>query len=314
MGMSLKLIRRYVWLVNTIRQAKQITLEEINKKWMDDRTLRNEDEGKIPERTFHRHRQAIADLFGLDIQCRRNNGNTYYIENEETLNSPSFTSWIFNAFSIDNHLMRNKELAKCIMFEETPGGMEYLPSIIEALIDNRIIRIVYLRFKKAEPMEWEVAPYGIKQSGKRWYLIGKSVAFDRLTVFALDRIEELTITEETFNPDPAHDIKTYFDEVIGVNMDDDYDCEPIVLRVYGQQRDYIETLPLHKTQRLQCRTKEYSDYEFKLRPEYEFQHRILQLGFDAEVLSPQWLRDEIKWQAEEILKRYSTLPNNLQQT
>ena len=107
--MSLKLIRRYVWLVNTIRQTKQITLEEINKKWMDDRTLRNEDEGKIPERTFHRHRQAIADLFGLDIQCRRNNGNTYYIENEETLNSPSFTSWIFNAFSIDNHLMRNKE-------------------------------------------------------------------------------------------------------------------------------------------------------------------------------------------------------------
>ena len=52
------------------------------------------------------------------------------------------------------------------------------------------------------------------------------------------------------------------------------------------------------------REKEYSEYSFRLRPEYEFQHEILKMGFNAQVLSPQWLRDEIKWQAEEILKLY----------
>ncbi|MDE6693701.1 MAG: WYL domain-containing protein, partial [Muribaculaceae bacterium] len=67
MATSVRLIRRYAWLIDTIRQAKCITLEEINRKWMEEKSLRLEDEGEIPERTFHRHRQAIADIFGIDI-------------------------------------------------------------------------------------------------------------------------------------------------------------------------------------------------------------------------------------------------------
>lgn len=80
MATSVRLIRRYVWLVDTIRRAGNVTLEEINRKWMEERTLRLESERDLPERTFHRHRQAIADIFGIDILCNRYNGNTYYIE------------------------------------------------------------------------------------------------------------------------------------------------------------------------------------------------------------------------------------------
>ena len=71
MATSVRLIRRYVWLVDTIRRAGNITLEEINQKWMEERTLRMENEEEIPERTFHRHRQAIADIFGIDIRSQR---------------------------------------------------------------------------------------------------------------------------------------------------------------------------------------------------------------------------------------------------
>lgn len=109
---------------------------------------------------------------------------------------------------------------------------------------------------------------------------------------------------ETFEPDKNINIQAYFDEVIGINVDDDYDCEKVKLRVYGRQRAYVEALPLHKSQRLVERTKEYTDYEFNLRPEYEFQHAILALGSSAEVMSPRWLRDEMKWLGEEIVKRY----------
>ena len=52
------------------------------------------------------------------------------------------------------------------------------------------------------------------------------------------------------------------------------------------------------------RNKEYTDYIINVRPEYEFQHEMLRLGHDAEVLSPQWLRDEMVWLGEEALKRY----------
>lgn len=304
MATSVRLIRRYVWLVDTIRRAGRITLEEINRKWMDERTIRLEDEDEIPERTFHRHRQAIADIFGIDILCNRYNGNTYYIDNEDALNAPSFTSWLFNGLCIDNQLMGNREVSDKIVFEETPGGNEFLSPIVEALAKSHTIVLAYRRFSISESTERVVEPYGLKQSKQRWYLIARIEGSDKPTIFSLDRIETLSLTGKSFTPNKSINVKTYFDEVIGVNMDDDFDCEKVLLRVYGSQRDYIDSLPLHKSQTIIARTKEYTDYRLTLRPEYEFRRAILALGPDAEILSPQWLREEIQWLGAGITKRY----------
>lgn len=304
MATSVRLIRRYVWLVDTIRRAGSITFEDINQKWMEERTIRLEDEEEIPERTFHRHRQAIADIFGIDILCNRYNGNTYYIENEEALNTPSFTSWLFNGLSIDNQLMGNRDVSDRIVFEETSGGNEFLSPIIEALAKSLKIALVYKRFSISESTGRVVEPYGIKQSKQRWYLIAKIEGNDKPTIFSLDRIVTLSLTEKSFTPDKSINVNTYFDEVIGVNIDDDFDCEKVHLRVYGRQRNFIDTLPLHKSQTIIARNKEYTDYQLTVRPEYEFQRAILALGPDAEILSPQWLREEIQWLGAGIVKRY----------
>ncbi len=170
---------------------------------------------------------------------------------------------------------------------------------------SRMVKLTYRRFNNTKVSEREVEPYGLKQSGRRWYIIAKNKDHGDLTVYSLDRIESLCLTNTSFEFDKTLDVASYFDEVIGVNVDSDYDCEKVVLRVYGKQSQYIETLPLHKSQRLITHTKEYSDYELNLRLEYEFQHAILALGPNAEIISPQWLREEIKWLAEETAKRYT---------
>lgn len=303
MATSVRLIRRYVWLVDTIRRAGRITLEGINNKWSHSSLNEGKEEG-LPERTFHRHREAVAAIFGIEIRCDRNNGNVYYIENEEELNKSTFTSSLFNSLAINNQLIENKEVATRIMFEDISGGIEFLPPLIEAISKNILIKIKYRSYNNPKLKEFTVEPYGLKQASRRWYLISHIAGYETLTVFALERIESLDLTEEKFEFDNVWDIKSYFNEVIGVNLEDDYDCEDVRIRVYGHQRHYIESLPLHKSQKLLKKEKEYSEYSFRLRPEYEFQHEILKMGNNAEVLSPQWLRDEIKWQAEEISKFY----------
>ena len=45
MATSVRLIRRYVWLIDTIRRGGKMTLEEINRKWMEERGIRLGDEG-----------------------------------------------------------------------------------------------------------------------------------------------------------------------------------------------------------------------------------------------------------------------------
>lgn len=305
MATSVRLIRRYVWLIDTIRRAGNITLEEINQKWMENRTLRLEDEDDFPERTFHRHRQAIADIFGIDILCNRFNGNTYYIENDEALNEPSFTSWLFNGLAIDNQMMNNRAVSDRIVFEDSSGSNDYLSTVIEAITKNRYLTILYQRFNSEEQKSWKVMPILLKQSNQRWYLIAEIEGQSNFTVFALDRIESASLSdEELHNRWDIDDIKKRFDEVIGVNIDDDFDCERVVLRVYGKQRSYIDSLPIHSSQKIKNVGRGFTDYEFTLRPEYEFQHEILRLGPDAEILSPQWLREEIKWLGAGILKRY----------
>lgn len=304
MATSVRLIRRYVWLIDVIRRAGRITLEEINQKWMEERTLRLESEQEIPERTFHRHRQAIADIFGIDILCNRYNGNTYYIDNDEALSRPSFTSWLFNGLAIDNQLMGNEGITDRVLFEEAPGGMEYMPTAIKALSERKKLKISYNSISHGQFSKKVLEPYFIKERLRRWYVIGKIEGDERAEAFAFDRIEEMEMLEVGFEFPADITPATYFDEVVGILLDDEYDCERVVLRLYNKQAQYVSLLPLHKSQKEIGRGKGYIDFEYKLRPEWEFVHEVLRLGYECEVLSPQWLKEEIKWQAEEIVKRY----------
>ena len=153
--------------------------------------------------------------------------------------------------------------------------------------------------------ELMLCPHSLHQFGKRWYLLATYDGHKKRRVYALNRIQECQLTEVEFKFDPTLNPKTYFDEVIGVNLDDDYDCVDVVFRIYDTLRSYVEEIPLHKTQKRICYTKEYSDYRVRVRPEYEFIHEMLRLGRHAEVLSPDWVREEVRWQAEQIVKLYS---------
>lgn len=63
---SYALFQEYIWLVNTIHNAGKITLEEINRRWLETETS-----GGLPiaRSTFNRHRDAILDMFGIIIEC-----------------------------------------------------------------------------------------------------------------------------------------------------------------------------------------------------------------------------------------------------
>lgn len=305
MATSVRLIRRYVWLVDTIRRAGRISLEEINSRWLDNYALNYDHEGEIPERTFHRHRDAIAELFGVDILCDRAT-NTYYIKDDEGLRRPSFTAWLFNGLSLDNQLMTHEGVKSRIMFEDAPGGSQYLSVIVEAMSTNHVLAMTYRSYNRPEDTEWLIEPWGIKQYRRRWYLIGNKYGEDTPLTFALDRICGIEISDKIFEPNNGDNINELFTEVVGVFVDPDLDVEDVTVRVYGKQRNYFEGTPLHHSQKRINHTDEYTDYGFRLRPEYEFQHEILRLGPDAEVLSPQWLRDDMAWYANKILERYKS--------
>ena len=82
--MAKDLLNRYIWLVDTIYRKGKITFEKINERW-----LRNKMSGgrELPLRTFHTHRNAIEEMFDINIECDKRNGYVYYIENREDVES-----------------------------------------------------------------------------------------------------------------------------------------------------------------------------------------------------------------------------------
>ena len=80
----------------------------------------------------------------------------------------------------------------------------------------------------------------------------------------------------------------------------DFSIEPQL-----QNIGYLRTLPLHASQRELASTEEYADFEYNLRPTFDFKQELLAQGDEVEVLEPAEFRKEMKDIVLQMVKRYS---------
>lgn len=292
--------KEYIWLVNTIYQARSITLAEINEKW-----LQTEMSEGIPlsRTTFHRHRIAIEEIFGLFIECNKKNGNKYYIGNDYVLREDSVQNWMLSTLNVSNMLGECLSLNHRILLENVPYGGETLQQVIKAMKENRMISLTYRRYGSPDTGSYQLAPYCVKLFHQRWYLLA---CFESglKSVYAFDRIESVEILEQKFKIDEDFDAADYFSDSYGIVVAENVEVERIVIRAFGYEPYYLRDLPLHHTQREINSTGEYSDFELRLRPTSEFKAQLMSRGQWIEVLEPQSLADEIVEWHKNAIKRY----------
>ena len=161
--------KEYIWLVNTIYQARSITLAEINEKW-----LQTEMSEGIPlsRTTFHRHRIAIEEIFGLYIDCDRNNGYKYSIGNSHVLQENSVQNWMLSTLSVSSTVSESLALKDRILLEPVSSGHEYLSTVIEAMRRSVRIKVAYQRYGADKSKDLDFEPYCIKLFNRRWYVLG----------------------------------------------------------------------------------------------------------------------------------------------
>ncbi|WP_302366097.1 YafY family protein [uncultured Alistipes sp.] len=290
------LFNRYVWLVDTIYRAGRITFEEINERWQ--RSSLNETGEELPLKTFHNHKNAIQQMFDINIECDRRGGYLYYIEHAEDMERGGVRTWLLNTFAVNHLINESHHLKRRILFEEIPSGQRFLTQIIEAMRDNRTLEMSYQSFWDETTHTFEVAPYCVKVFRQRWYVVACSASDDRLRIYALDRIRELRTSEHLFILPDDFDPQAYFANSFGIAVDESYKPEQVRVRVSGIQRHYLRTLPLHASQQEIEITNDSSVFEFYLRPTLDFQQELLTHAANTdgqiEVLKPQWLREQME--------------------
>lgn len=298
------LFNRYVWLVDIIYRRGRITFEEINEYWH--RSLLNIDKEDIPLRTFHNHWKAIEQMFDINIECDKRNGYKYYIENMDDMKHGGVRSWLLNTFAVNNLINESHKLKRRILFEKIPSGQMYLTPIIEAMRDSLSIEITYQSFGNASPHTFEVYPYCIKVFKQRWYVIAYNPWKERILIYSLDRIKNISITDKTFQLPKDFDGESFFSDCFGIVLEDRHNAENVLIKVNDIQACYIRALPLHHSQKEIESNSDYSVFSYHIRPSYDFRQELLSHGTNIEVLEPQWFRDEI---AEIIAEQYNIYGN-----
>ena len=296
-----KTFNRYIWLLNLLLQEKQMPFDEISQRWQESNLGDNK---PLPLRTFHQHRSAVEELFGVKIKCNPSNGYKYYISNPEVLRDDKTRKWLLNSFNLSNMITAGHNMKDRILFEDIPHGTEYLQTIIDAMQQSKELAIDYQQFY-GHRASYTIQPYAMKTYHQRWYVLGYIKELDAIRNIALDRLLEMAITAQSFELPEKFNAEKYYENTVGIFVNDDLSPVKVKLKAYGYQIEYLRSLPLHKSQReTVSKYGEFCVFEYKLCLTPELSSQILAMGENVEVLEPIELREDIKRRLTECLTRY----------
>ena len=293
------LFKQYVWLVDTIRRARRISLADLSECWQRS----DLSEGKpLSRTTFNRHREAVEEIFGIAIACDAD--NRYYIVDNEFFRTDAVQQWMLSTLTVSNIVGEVRGLHDRILLESIPAEGETLRLVVEAMQRSVRIAVKYRRYGNSADSEWTVEPYCIKLFRRRWYLLCH-FADNGFIVLSFDRITSLELTDETFAVEPSFDAEAFFAEYFGVMTDDRIPLQRIVVRAYGNERYALRDLPLHPSQKLVAEADDHVDFELKLRSTTDFLAHILSRGRWVKVISPEAIAQKISEMHREAADAYS---------
>lgn len=194
---------------------------------------------------------------------------------------------------------KEANLANAIQPEETTymRGMEHFESIVSSIRKKIPLSFIHYSYTKKLFKAIIIHPYLMKESNKRWYLVGYSEEHKAVRYFGLDRIYDPVLIDKPFKENKTTDLRSLFDNKIGLSTISTNELEvpeDVLLRVSRNMANYIKSMPLHKSQTHE-EANGYGEIfvQLKLVPTYELVSLILSYGKDMELLQPTWLRKEI---------------------
>lgn len=299
-----QLYKRYFWLIDVIHQSGGISREEINSRWYCS-VLNEHSEREIPERTFHRHKEAIKELFDISIVCDHSPERIYRIKDLNVELFDNIRSWMLNSFALSNILYESRDIQNRILVENIPSSNRFLADIIKAMRENRTINISYRNFFSEKPWNFDIEPYCIKLFRQRWYVLAHSPYDNRIRIYGLDRIVDMSDTDNHFELPKDFDANAVFENSFGIIIGTNDKPVTIEFKVTNDQQNYIRSLPLHHTQQEICCKPDYSIFNIHVKPTFDLMQEFLKYGDSLEILSPDSLRIEIAKTIKGMMSLYT---------
>ena len=207
---------------------------------------------------------------------------------------------------LDSGLGLSPSKEKIIEFEQNDylKGLEFITPIYSAILYKKTVSIRYQSFKLEDEQKIVLHPYFLKQYNNRWYVFGRNEANEYLLNLALDRIIAIDDSNVEYIPNKTLDFTEYFEDIVGVTVPNEAKLEKVEVKVSIKLFPYIQTKPIHGSQKIKERWPGFVVLTFDLMPNYEFESILLSHGEGVEVLAPENLREKIKNRIKTLNEKY----------
>ncbi|GGH36776.1 WYL domain-containing protein [Dyadobacter endophyticus] len=270
----------------------------------DIRYLESDEGGSIP---LERHRDGKRIFYRYsDTKFSINNQPLNQVELEQIASAMQILSrfkgmpqfeWVNElAPKMEQTFLLEKHQETIISFDNNRylKGIEYLGELFQAILYKKVLCLEYQSYRSEIPKEYQVHPYYLKQYNNRWFLLGLSETWDRISTFALDRIITIHDSNTPYISNCDYNFDDYFEDIIGVTLYQDAEPVLITLTFNKDAAPYVLSKPLHGSQKKISENESEVVVSIDVIPNYELESLILSYGDRVKVSGPESFQKVIK--------------------
>jgi len=288
----------------------------------------------VKERQVRKDISDMESIWNISLCKLRDGKKVYYCYedtrysinnqplNETEINQLKETIYMLNRFKgmpqfgwmeeilarFENTFKLKGATVNAVGFEQNPylKGLNLFSDIFNAIVNEQTLCITYKKFEK-ESKEYIFHPYFLKQYNNRWFLFGFCEYLNDkrpVTNLALDRIEQITYANIPYVENDTIEFNEYFEDVVGVTVYEK-EIERIILEIDNVIFPYVETKPLHGSQKIKERNQQTTTIELNLIVNYELENLLLGYIDKIRIIAPDYLREKMVLRIKEAITKNS---------
>ena len=188
-------------------------------------------------------------------------------------------------------------------------------TLSDAAQQEKSVEITYRSLWRGDQYVTRLDPYGMVYSSGDLFVVGRSHRADAVRILKVTRVLAAEATAERFERPAGFSLERQFRDSFGITQSGGEPVE-VVAKFYGPVAGLVEERLWHESQELRWLPAADTLFEqapdepeallatFRLANMVEFKQWIKGYGDEAEVLRPDWLRDEMKTELAAAARRY----------
>lgn len=201
--------------------------------------------------------------------------------------------------------LKNQSIS-IVGFENNPylKGLNFFSDLFNSIFYKKSIEIIYKSFRQENPVVITLSPYFLKQYNSRWFLFGLNHELNIISNLALDRIVSFSENHKTYIENTEIDFDEYFEDIIGVTMNENVPVSKIIIEINAERWPYIESKPIHGSQKIKEKKGDSVTIELKMQINKELITHLFSFGADIKIIKPTVLSNLIQDRAKQLLINY----------